>query len=219
VEVLDLLAGGDPPAFATDARERVVFWNRGAERLLGCTPQQALGRQCHQIVDGRDPYGNRYCHENCSVVAMGRRGEPVRAFELRLPRLPDRALEVNVLCIPGTRPELFTMVHVLATRTQRPRLERTVARLRGRVKALADAVPLAAAAQVDEQVPVSARERQILGWVACGLHNKEIARRLEISPATVRNHVHNILAKLGVHSKLEAIVLAFRRGWLVLGRD
>jgi DNA-binding NarL/FixJ family response regulator len=50
--------------------------------------------------------------------------------------------------------------------------------------------------------------------MAEGLQNKEIAQRLEISVATVRNHVHNLLEKLGVHSKLEAISLAYRAGWV-----
>ena len=43
---------------------------------------------------------------------------------------------------------------------------------------------------------------------------KEVAQHLGISPATARNHVHNILDKLGVHSKLEAVSLAFRSGWV-----
>jgi len=43
--------------------------------------------------------------------------------------------------------------------------------------------------------------------VAAGLQNKEIAHKLGISLATVRNHIHNILEKLDVHSKLEAVSL------------
>jgi DNA-binding NarL/FixJ family response regulator len=50
--------------------------------------------------------------------------------------------------------------------------------------------------------------------VAAGLQNKEIAHKLGISLATVRNHIHNILEKLDVHSKLEAVSLAFRQGWV-----
>jgi DNA-binding NarL/FixJ family response regulator len=50
--------------------------------------------------------------------------------------------------------------------------------------------------------------------MAEGLQNKEIAQKLDISLATVRNHVHNLLEKLGVHSKLEAISLAYRAGWV-----
>ena len=50
--------------------------------------------------------------------------------------------------------------------------------------------------------------------MAAGLQNKEVARNLGLSLATVRNHVHNILVKLGVHSKLEAVSLYFRNGWI-----
>lgn len=48
------------------------------------------------------------------------------------------------------------------------------------------------------------REREILGLIQDGLSNKEIARRLVIEVATVKNHVHNILDKLGVSSRGEA---------------
>jgi two-component system response regulator DesR len=64
--------------------------------------------------------------------------------------------------------------------------------------------------------PLSEREREVMGLVAAGLQNKEIAQKLGISPATVRNHVQNILQKLEVHSKLEAVSLAFRQGWVTV---
>ena len=62
--------------------------------------------------------------------------------------------------------------------------------------------------------PLTRRETEILRHVAAGLQNKEVAQKLGLSLATVRNHVHNILDKLGVHSKLEAVSLAFRKGWV-----
>jgi DNA-binding NarL/FixJ family response regulator len=65
-----------------------------------------------------------------------------------------------------------------------------------------------------EAPPLTEREREVLRWVATGLQNKEVAQKLGISLATVRNHIHNILEKLDVHSKLEAVSLAFRRGWV-----
>jgi DNA-binding NarL/FixJ family response regulator len=65
--------------------------------------------------------------------------------------------------------------------------------------------------------PLTVREQEVLQWVAAGLQNKEIAQKLDLSLATVRNHVHNILAKLEVHSKLEAVSLAYRRGWVRRG--
>ena len=62
--------------------------------------------------------------------------------------------------------------------------------------------------------PLTPRETEVLHHVAAGLQNKEVARNLGLSLATVRNHVHNVLVKLGVHSKLEAVSLSFRNGWI-----
>ena len=63
--------------------------------------------------------------------------------------------------------------------------------------------------------PLTLRQAEILRHVAAGLQNKEIAQRMGLSLCTVRNHVHHILEQLGVHSKLEAVSLAFRNGWIV----
>ncbi len=59
---------------------------------------------------------------------------------------------------------------------------------------------------------LTSREQQILQLLAEGLAATAIARRLYISLATVRNHTQHILAKLGMHSKLEAVAYAYRRG-------
>ncbi|MEY4953286.1 MAG: hypothetical protein RL299_1710 [Pseudomonadota bacterium] len=54
------------------------------------------------------------------------------------------------------------------------------------------------------------REREVLGQVAEGLTNKEIARQLGLSPATVKAHVERIIAKLGVADRTQAAVLVAR---------
>jgi DNA-binding NarL/FixJ family response regulator len=56
------------------------------------------------------------------------------------------------------------------------------------------------------------REREILQQMAERRPPEEIARRLGMSPYTLRTHTQNILTKLGVHSKLEALVVAIRHG-------
>jgi DNA-binding NarL/FixJ family response regulator len=60
------------------------------------------------------------------------------------------------------------------------------------------------------------REREVLGLLAEGLRNDDIAHRLFISPQTVQTHVRNLLAKLGVHSKLEAVALAVKHGTITV---
>ncbi len=60
---------------------------------------------------------------------------------------------------------------------------------------------------------LSARERQVLGLLGRGADNADIARRLVISPETVRTHVQNVLGKLEVHSRVEAAALAAAHGF------
>jgi DNA-binding NarL/FixJ family response regulator len=59
---------------------------------------------------------------------------------------------------------------------------------------------------------LSDREREILGFLVRGLTNKAIAAELFLSVNTIRNHVQAVLAKLGAHSKLEAVSTAVREG-------
>ena len=64
-----------------------------------------------------------------------------------------------------------------------------------------------------EQFPAARltdREMQVLRLVAKGLPNREIARELYISENTVKNHIRNILDKLHLHSRMEAVVYAVR---------
>ena len=209
-DLLDLLSSGDPAAFATDSRERIVFWNRGAATVLGRRSEEALGRRCFEVVCGRDVFGNRLCYQNCTVSAMARASEPISGFELGVPR-PDGApslVHVTILRIPGPRPDLFTLVHVLQPIDQAARMARALEPL----SALAR--PAGALAPPADAPPLTRREMEVLQQVAAGLQNKEIAEKLGLSLATVRNHVHNSLEKLDVHSKLEMVALAFRRGWV-----
>ena len=59
---------------------------------------------------------------------------------------------------------------------------------------------------------LTTREREVLRALAEGLSTREIADQLAISPMTVQSHVKNLLAKLGVHSKVEAVRVAWREG-------
>jgi DNA-binding NarL/FixJ family response regulator len=59
---------------------------------------------------------------------------------------------------------------------------------------------------------LTSRELQVLQAMADGKSTPDIARELYISPLTVQTHIKNTLAKLGVHSKLEAVTFAVRQG-------
>src|SRR4030042_964468 len=130
-ELLDLLSQSDTPALATDIGGPIVFWSRAAERLLGRPPNQVLGRRCYDVLGGKDVFGNRFCHENCSVVSMTRKGESVQGFEIVLGNSPKQEQNINVpvLTIPGSRPGLFTLVHIMQSIDRSARLTRALERL------------------------------------------------------------------------------------------
>lgn len=57
---------------------------------------------------------------------------------------------------------------------------------------------------------ITEREHQILTLLAAGLRNKDIARELSISEATVENHLHHIFEKLGVSNRVQAALYALQ---------
>jgi two-component system nitrate/nitrite response regulator NarL len=65
--------------------------------------------------------------------------------------------------------------------------------------------------KADALEQLTAREREILDYLAQGLSNKAIARALDISHDTVKLHVRHILAKLNLTSRIEAAVFAVER--------
>lgn len=73
---------------------------------------------------------------------------------------------------------------------------------------------LVSAVRAPGSEPLSAREREVLALVAKGTSNREIARELFISEATVKTHLTHLYAKLGVKDRAAAVATAYQRGIL-----
>ena len=61
-----------------------------------------------------------------------------------------------------------------------------------------------------EEIPLTRREREVIGLLADGLSGREIADRLVISPSTAAKHIEHAVGKLGVRSRTQAVVKAYR---------
>ena len=210
-DTLDRIARSGEAVFAIDSADKIILWNKKAEELLGRPARSVLGKRCFDAIGGRDTNGNVYCYRNCPVAYQAREKpkEPVRRFPLSIEvaRGGRQWFEVSLFAIPSYHPALATVVHVLRPENKKPStLERE---LKAESKPIAD--PLWPMTTPEGQpVDLTSREKEILRCLAQGLSTSAIGKALFISPVTVRNHIQNLLHKLDVHTKLAAVVFAYR---------
>lgn len=116
--------------------------------------------------------------------------------------------------------DIFRAIHAgAATYVLKDALADSIAPLVRAVHAGERPIPPAIAARLAEHISKPAltqRENEVLEQVGKGRRNKEIAWELGITEETVQVHVKNILAKLGVHDRTEAVMVALQRGILHL---
>ncbi len=203
-DILDRISRADEAVFAMDASLRIIRWNKAAEALVGHPARAVLGKPCYEVLRGRDANGNTYCHRNCPVARQARDEDrhPVRPFELSVIAGDGSRAEVSssLFAVPSYHPALATLVHVFR--------EKATAAAPLEVPLREPLSPVATAE--GEPALLTNREKDVLAGLAKGLTTAVMARRLFISPVTVRNHTSSILRKLDVHTKLAAVVFAYQ---------
>jgi DNA-binding CsgD family transcriptional regulator len=192
--------------FSVDPNGVILSWNEDAERVLGWRAEEVLGRSCFELLAGRDLFGNRYCGGRCPIRSSAAGGVPTEPYVVVMKgAVREHAVCVRAAPFPQPGPAYSALVHAVEEREDVD--ASALLRLRDAVRSVA--LPTDAADN-----PLTAREREILALLAEGAAAKLAATRLGVSRATVRNHIQNILRKLGVHGQVEAVSVAFRRGWL-----
>lgn len=166
------------PLFHTTRLGRIVEWNLAAEELSGILASDAVGQDCWQVIRGRDAEGGLVCHRACSVVRLAREGWPMRCTDLHV-RMPSGLERVSISTIVVGGASDVAVLHPMQSVVDE-------------ATAPADAPGL------------TRRQEEVLALLAEGVRPKEIAQQLSLSVATVRNHVHALLRRLGVRSQLEA---------------
>jgi PAS domain S-box-containing protein len=206
--LLEALVHSPDPVFVTDRHLNVVFWNLSCERLFGFAEEEILGAGCAGTLAGCDTFGNRYCSEHCPVTEMAARGDTIRHFTLRLRAKDGRVIpvDVSVLHLAVRPPDHFVLAHILKPSELPTRVAEVPRETPPRPMLVAVRESPDARAR-----RLTAREVEVLGMLAAGRSTPEIGGRLHISNLTARNHIQNILEKLEVHSKAEAVAFAFHQ--------
>ena len=73
--ILDAFVDAEDGAYAIDMQQRVVYWNRAAQRILGYAPSEALGKRCFQVFWGAGMDLGQECSGECFVVQRARAGK------------------------------------------------------------------------------------------------------------------------------------------------
>lgn len=182
------------PVVAVDRDYRIVFWNDELVRLLGYSAGETVGRRCSEVLAGTDETLNPYCSLRCPVLQRWEAGETVPPFKMR------------VRTAAGQRRSVTCSVTVIGSESRK-----------GLLLYQLHPEPAVTSAQPKGDFPqLSAREQEVLRLLAVGKGLPQIAESLGITGSTVRNHVQNILRRLGVHSRLDAVLFAQKNGLLPL---
>jgi len=185
-------------AFAVDKEGTIVCWNSAAERVFGHKAEDVLGGRCWKLFVGQDMYGNQYCCEKCPVMRMALKHEAVHSFHAKFKTRANGMEEFKINCLTiydGPGNEL--LLHICEEpENQIEHFENHHAESRPSANSKRGAL--------------TEREVEVLALLAEGKTTKRIASLLCISYTTVRNHIHNILYKLHVHSRLEAVITGQR---------
>jgi PAS domain S-box-containing protein len=210
-ELAILLEGTSDAAFTVDLTGEIRTWNKSAEKLFGYPASFALGKSCDTLVGGRLTPGTAVCREYCDVLECVRTGREITNFDMEVRNSSGQRLWVNVsILVASDRTQRRLAIHFMRDIEKRQRADRianTVLRMAKRlVEDVREGGNLPPVASLTEQ------EIKILGLLAIGKPTKEVARDLQISVPTLRNHLNHINQKLHTQSRLEAVIQALMRG-------
>ncbi len=210
-EVFALLDRTTDAAFAVTPEGEILSWNRGAEKLLGYQAGEVLHKTCFEVLEGIDPLGTHVCHQHSSVLDCAGGKTEIPNFDMNVKRKSGDRLWINMstLIFDNPRNGRRLLLHLAHDITEQKRAETLVRTMLDLSKQLTSAGETSVRAAPIS--PLSEQEIQILRMFAEGKDSDEVSRVLEISPQTLRNHLHHINQKLRTRNRLEAVMNAIQR--------
>lgn len=189
-------------AFLVDEMRIIVGWNQAAEHLLGYSAGYATGRPCNEVFCPESPRLRELCRSHCGMLRR-----QVTPTSPRVDLLVQRR--------DGARRRVLLRTAVTGSETGRLRILHVVDDLEDLSAPESQPAAASGARHVDfasGDARLSAREIEVLRMLGQGRSVASIATELSISQITVRNHITHAMDKLGVSSRLHAVIAAHRLG-------
>lgn len=213
-ELFALLENTADAAYTVTEDGRICSWNRAAEQLFGYSASEVLRRHIDEVLEARDVLGTGALSGGLEAATRPGDGASggIPNFDLEVHTRSRGHVWVNVSTIifdgPRTGRRLFArLARDIDLRRRNEELLGHLLETARQFVAQAQEAPAHAAVE-----SLSDQERRILKLFAEGGNSAAIARKLSISPQTLRNHLHHINRKLRTHNRLEAVTHAQRRG-------
>ena len=211
-ELFTLLQHTSDAAFSVTEEGEILSWNKGAERIFGYSAAEAVHKTCYEILEGMGPLGTRVCHQHCSVAecAAGNTTE-IPNFDMSVKTRSGQRLWINMstLVFDNQRTGRRLLIHLAHDITEQKKSEELTHKMLDLSKQLSSVGE--SSVRAEPIAPLSEQEKHVLRLFAEGKDSDEVARTLEISPQTLRNHLHHINQKLRTHNRLEAVINAIQR--------
>lgn len=186
--------------FAIDTTHRIVYQNEAFDRICPQARGHLPGRRCYEVLCGLTLDGKRSCNPKCPVAGAVQERKEVNDFDLFVPQPNGKAILVNVgACAVSRELRPVSALFILRPVNERRFTERVANNVNGPSQ------------PEPEMERLTKRERTVLYLLSEGYGTHALARKLQLSPTTVRNHIRNLLQKLSVHSRTEAVSYAYRK--------
>ena len=196
--------------FAVDEEQRIVLWNRGAEEILEYTATEVIGRNCAEVIQGADEDGQAVCTLECPASSLAHLGGRVcgRNIRSKTKSGESRWLSMSHVFVDSDAGQPV-LLHIFRNVTPEVEAKRLLNRIVRQISSYGlDQKGEQRGSSYDTDL--TGREIQVLELLTKGGGTASIAQDLSISNTTARNHIQNILAKLGVHTRLEAVAHALK---------
>jgi PAS domain S-box-containing protein len=227
-EIFDLLCNTEDGVYIVDINKRILRWNKGAEKILGYLERDVQNQECFRVLSGKAHSDKPLCSQTCMIHSDALKGLPQKNYDMIVQSSTGDARWLNVSILAnGDGGESF-VAHLVRDVTQEKTREQALAHFLAGLNAQ-NVMPTSTPIEKPEiknapgillqqsNTPTSVlsdREIEVLTLLAEGLPTKNLAQKLNISHFTARNHIQNILVKLKLHNKAQAVSYAFKKGIL-----
>jgi PAS domain S-box-containing protein len=210
-ELFALLERTADAAFAISEDGGIEYWNKSAERLFGYPAGEVKHKSCYQVLQGMGPLGTRVCHEGCSVMECAGKQTDIPNFDMSVKTRSGRRLWINMstMVFDNLRTGRRLLIHLAHDISEQKKTEQLVHKMLELSQQLGQLGE--SKVRPSPVSPLSEQEKHILRLFAEGKNSPEIAKELNISLQTLRNHLHHINQKLRTHNRLEAVMNAMQR--------